>query len=310
MLGYNKIIKSKKGFVFTAAVMFFVITILIFSTLIYKNTEKKEQSLITDSLSLRMRNMEDSLQQAIKKTFIISYNLDLSIEKTNSIEELSIKTKLNDYGKTQKNLNSSLDNLQTNFNYFYPDSNVNISSLKDDPKIYLKNNLIIEKNTINNTNDKHHNLTILFNESGTNTNAFYNITLIINSTDNFEHIVNQTSLPTGTTHNLIIKAKDTDGNPIGVPKSEINTTIPFTLPSNHQWTINNEDNSTTFINITLDSEKISVISNYGNATLIAKINYEHNNITPLIYHPTKEIIKLDIKQFNITKTANYESTIN
>jgi hypothetical protein len=306
----KKISKNKKGFVFTASIVFFVITILSFSIIYYKNTEENEKTLITDSTMLRIINLEDSIQQSIKRIFMNEYNLTIASNKFENYEELNISTTIsNDSSQSRKLINSSFDDLFQTLKYFYPENYLNTSSLKEDPRIYTKTNLIITKDNLDNVNDRHENLTLFFNESGSNYIDFKNITISISSTDDYEHISNVTENPTGNKYNLTIEAIDTDGvSPINTERNK-NITIPFDITNDvYSWVINNSENTTTYTNITLTNESLSIISNYGTANIELNYKYKKTNISKIIYHPAEEIIKIEIPNYKIQKKGNFISS--
>lgn len=305
-------IKNKKGFVFTASIVFFVLTVLTFSIVLYNSIEENEKSLITDSSLTRIINFEDSVQQAIKRIFLNDFEIKLETNITEEYESLIISTNLaNESKNSRKKLNNSLNELNKSINHFFPENNINITPLKLNPRIYTNSNLIITKSNLDYDNNLFENITLFFNESEDNEISLRNISITIISTDDYYDILNTTEEPSGEDFNLTIKAIDVDGRGEFPIREEINKTIPFNLTEDtYSWVINNSDNTTSFINITLDNKSISVIANYGFANISIEYKHDKINSSRIIYHPAKDIILTKIPNFNINKKGRFESILN
>ena len=318
MFGLTKLKSNKKGFVFTATIIFLVITILVFAVTLYKYNEEREVIIISDSSTLRLINLEDSIQQSIKNIFLADYSLKLESNNTDSYDRLIIKTSINNSGETRLNLNNSLDNLSYALTKFYPESSIDVTPLKLDPRLYIKPEFIFTKNTIPSGTQE---ITFSYNESGVSTRELKNITITIESTSNMVHIdnniIDSSVSPhiypmSGTKYNLIIKTIDIDGIYSG--QGEVNYTKTFSFNPLSTYVsriqINNSDNTYTFFNITFNqSNDLTIKSINADANIILDIKYNQTNITNYLYHPKNKIININFKNSKISKKGSFKSSI-
>lgn len=305
----NPIKLNKRSVLINAGIAVFLISILIFSMLIYRFTEEGEERIVSNSYMTMLTNYEDSIQLAVKRMIKERQNMSLSnsIISVNSVnfQRIRINTTLsnnsnNSYGKA--NLSVDMMNLKT-----FVDANLNGVTFDN---ATLMNNLVIEadnhvrfyKEDRNATHGEK--LVIYYNETGNNT--FINIAKInitISSNEFFNNISwESTAAPDGDA-DINITIFNTRGTQPEDPADTFDDTFRITNSAVHNISINNA--TLEFLNISFDREKIVINNIYGESNVTVDILTEFCNCSRKFYINQK-VINLTFSDLQLEKQARIE----
>ncbi|MFT4303001.1 MAG: hypothetical protein ACMXYG_00400 [Candidatus Woesearchaeota archaeon] len=283
MLGHNK------GIVYAGSAIVFIMVFLFFAVSVYENKEIAKQSVEINSLSNRIINLQDSINFAIKQIFYINKNIILefnTITNPEYINIMTIKTTLSEEGPTNEKFNNELLSFQNNFTYFFPESDMNLTEIINNPIIARSEGIVINKTSYDLITSSSETLQLYYNYSGKTKEGLIGIDIYIVTTEPVRHISfahNNTPLQSYIEHNNI--RLNLSINDINYPEFFINPeiiedSIQIGFLYNHEYIIevNNSDNTSTYLNISLDSEVINITSLIGTHNITAKISTNSSSI--------------------------------
>lgn len=311
MRGRDKIRKNKRGIIFTATTNMFFVGLLVFAVLVYQNQEKGEEKILSNSLTTRILNIEDSIQQSVKTIYLVNKNISIDLEEIKVgnyyHDRTIINTTLLEQGQGNASMKGNLTKLQQVIESQIPGVTFNSSALNRNLVLKRGAGVMINKTALNPETGANETLMIYYNYSGQNKGEFYGINITLDSHENISKILNSTPLiGIGNGHYINITINDDWNDLFGGadPEKEDSLKIEFGALTNqpYTWIVNNESNSTTYLNITLDNEKLTITSYVGNYTLSANIDTASNSTSNQFYFEP-EVITINIPEFETRKTS-------
>jgi len=308
MGGLNKMItKDKKGVIFTATTGMFILGLIIFAVIVYQTQEKGEEKIIPNSLATRILNTENSIQLSVKKIYETNTNLSLDIDTiiNGNKDKTIIKTRLLENGIGNLPLKNNItwlgNIIEEELSIVKFDSNALNSNLE----LHRGSGIMINKTAVNPTTGNNEILQIYYNNSGDNKKKFYGINVTFKSNENLSDIINLTTNPIGSKHYINITINDMYDDYYDIVSSKPEDTIKIefdSIASTHRWIVNNSDDSKTYLNITLDDEKLVIICNQGDYNTTIDIIADTNSTSHNFFF-APEVISIEIPEFDVKKTS-------
>ncbi len=278
---------NKKGVVFAASTALFMTVLLLYAVTVYQTQEESDNKVIINSLATRVIELADSVENSVKKIYLVNNNMSLNITPeiidgypNEYMDRIMINTSLIEFGQTSAKFESDLAELESLISATAYGVYFNSSAIIQNPTLYKGDGISIYKTASNTLTGEGQRLIIYYNESGDNTAKIPGINITINSFEDMRGIY-ASSTPTAIfdSHFLNITINDMDypTELINSEDSEESKKILFDTLSDsesHTWLINNTGNTTSFLNITLDNEKVEITTLEGNYNVTAYIYVE------------------------------------
>ena len=313
MHGLNKNIHklNKKGIIFTATIGLFLILLLIFAVIIYQSGEEGDKKLIPNSLVTQILNIEDSIQQSVKKIYLVNTNMTVDFRTDeNGYDKTMIRTRLLETGLPSSEIDKDIDDFSDFLGTEYTNVFFNATAIKDNLALERGNGIRIIKTALDPSTGEKETLLIYYNYSGLNKGTFYGININISSTEDMRHIINIPPLPFipfPSKYYLNITIDDTDRIELPyIPPEQMEQTnsIRFgIICSSFSWVINNSGNTTTYLNITLDPEKVNITVNQGNFNIIVEIYTSVGTNTEYFYFTPDKVLTIEIPKYKTRKES-------
>jgi len=278
---------NKKGVVFAASAALFMTVLLLYAVTVYQIQEEGDSKVIISSLATRVIELADSVEHSVKKIYLVNNNMSINISPEIIdeypdlyMDNVMINTSLVEYGQTSAKFESDLLDLENFVSATAYGVYFNSSAIIQDPTLYKGDGISILKTADNTLTGENQKLIIYYNKSGDNTARTPGINISINSFEDMRGIYSS-STPTAVLNshflNITINDMDYPTELINSEDTEESKKIIFDTLSDsesHTWLINNTGNTTSFLNITLDHEKVEITALEGNFNITAYLYVE------------------------------------
>ncbi|MCB9358933.1 hypothetical protein H6503_03310 [Candidatus Woesearchaeota archaeon] len=270
---------SKKAIVYTGTTVLFLMVLLVFAVAVYNNKEVSKVAVIPNSLANRMISIEDSMQWSIKKIYEVNKNLTLDIDTVlqggEYVDITSVQTVLLENGPSKDKFIADMNGLEGNYTKLFPDVQINLTSILDDPMIKRSGGIGINKTATDLSTTSNETLQLYYNYSHLTTSKIIGFEVNITSTDPITDISFDTT-PSASgvkdiNFNLTINDLDFPDFLNDPERIEASTEFSFSSGDINIIYVNNTTTAINYINISFDDEVINITTMSGNYNVSVKI---------------------------------------